>query len=253
MSFLSRLLSSLLQISLDDDQPASCLQPVLAWKERVVEHQELSVSSLNMLAIETCQKEQEELGEHNRVDLQENSLQQQQKQDKPDKLVEGGQGGAYRPQPTAQRGKGEHQLPNSRQRACKAKREELGQACRAKREELGQRGKEGRRKQQEKGEAYSDTVPSLEPTKARGSASFPTARAELAETSSNQKEARASLHGATTAGRQGTPPKLACPPVPSNKNTNRRTLCPARAERNSFKETMETNLLLSDWLPTKVS
>ena len=79
-----------------------------------------------MLAIETCQKEQEELGEHNRVDFQENSLQQQQKQDKPDKLVEGGQREAYRPQPTAQRGKGEHQLPNSRQRACKAKREELG-------------------------------------------------------------------------------------------------------------------------------
>ena len=55
LSFLSRLLANLLQISLDDDQPASCLQPVLAWKERVVEHQELSVSSLNMLAIETCQ------------------------------------------------------------------------------------------------------------------------------------------------------------------------------------------------------
>ena len=51
LSFLSRLLASLLQISLDDDQPASCLQP-LAWKERVVEHQELSDSSLNMLAIE---------------------------------------------------------------------------------------------------------------------------------------------------------------------------------------------------------
>ena len=56
LSFLSRLLTSLLQISLDDEQPASCLQPVLAWKERVVEHQELSDSSLNMLAIETCQK-----------------------------------------------------------------------------------------------------------------------------------------------------------------------------------------------------
>ena len=99
-------------------QPASCLQPVLAWKERVVEHQELSDSSLNMLAIETCQKEQEELGEDNRVDYQaNNSLQQEQEQDKPDKLVEGGQGAAYRPQPTAQRGKGEHQLPNSRQRA----------------------------------------------------------------------------------------------------------------------------------------
>ena len=143
MSFLSRLLASLLQISLDDDQPASCLQP-LAWKERVAEHQELSDSSLNMLAIKTCQKEQEELGEHNRVDFQENSLQQEQEQDKPDKLVKGGQGGAYSSPPHAQRGKGKQDLPNSRQRACKARREELGQ-----------RGKEGRRKQKEKGEAYS--------------------------------------------------------------------------------------------------
>ena len=33
LSFLSRFLTSLLQISLDDDQPASCLQQVLAWKE----------------------------------------------------------------------------------------------------------------------------------------------------------------------------------------------------------------------------
>ena len=139
LSFLSRLLSSLLHVSFDDEQPASFLQPLLAWKELMVEHQELSESSLNMIAIATCQKEQEELGEHNRVNFQENSLQHQQKQDKPDQLVEGGQEGTHSPQPPAQRGKGEQQLPNSAQR------------------ELGHRGKEGRRKQQrkEKGEAYS--------------------------------------------------------------------------------------------------
>ena len=137
MSFLSRLLASLLQINLDDDQPASCLQPVLAWKERVVEHQEFSVSSLNMLAIETCQKEQEKLGEHNRVDDQaNNSLQQKQEQDKPDQLVKGGQ-----------------------------------------------------RKGKEKGDLQ---IPSLQPTEARGSlTSFPTVRAELAETSQKKQKGKA--------------------------------------------------------------
>ena len=146
LSFLSRLLTSLLQISLDDEQPASCLQS-LAWKERVVEHQKLYDTSLNMLAIETCQREQEELGEHNRVDFQENSLQQEQEQDKPDKLVEGGQRGAYRPQPTAQRGKGEHQLPDSAQRACRDKPEETrgkGQESHPSfKRELEHRGKQG--------------------------------------------------------------------------------------------------------------
>ena len=139
LSSLSRLLSSLLHVSLDDEQPVSFLQPLLAWKELMVEHQELSESSLNMIAIATCQKKQEELGEHNRVNFQENSLQRQQKQDKPDQLVEGGQEGTHSPQPPTQRGKGEQQLPNSAQR------------------ELEHRGKEGRRKQQrkEKGEAYS--------------------------------------------------------------------------------------------------
>ena len=52
LSFLSRLLSSLLHVSFDDEQPASFLQPLLAWKELMVEHQELSESSLNMIAIE---------------------------------------------------------------------------------------------------------------------------------------------------------------------------------------------------------
>ena len=140
LSFLSRLLTSLLQISLDDDQPASCLQP----KERVVEHQELADSSLNMLAIETCQKEQDSL----------------QQQDKPDKLVEGGQGGAYNPQPPAYRGKGEpNQLPDSAQRACRDKPEETrgkGQESHPSfKRELEHRGKQGRQKQRkEKGEAY---------------------------------------------------------------------------------------------------
>ena len=253
LSFLSRLLASLLLISLDDDQPASCMQPVLAWKERAVEHQELSVSSLNMLAIETCQTEQEELGEHNRVDFQENSLQQQQKQDKPDKLVEGGQGGAYRPQPTAQsrEARGSTSFPTAGKELAKPSEKSLDKQAEPSEKSLDKEAKKGDENNKKKAKL---TVPSLEPTKARGSTSFPTARAELAETSSNQKEARASLHGATTAGRQGRPPKLTGgPPAPSNKSTNRRTLCAARAERSSFKETTETNLLLSGWLPTKVS
>ena len=82
------------------------------------------------------------------------------------------------------------------------------------------------------------TVPSLEPTKARGST-------------------RGFLHksfGAATAGRKGTQPKLAGgTPATSDKSTNRRTLGAASAERSSFKETMETNLLLTGWLPTRVS
>ena len=169
MSFLSRLLASLLQISLDDDQPASCLQPVLGLKERVAEHQELSVSSLNMLAIETCQKEQEELGEHNRVDFQENSLQQQQEQDKR-KLVKGGKekGGAYKPQPPAYRGKGLTSFPTVRTELAGASQKKQkgktdpnfkgkGQESHPSfKRELEHRGKSGRQEQRKgKGEAYS--------------------------------------------------------------------------------------------------
>ena len=178
LSFLSRLLNSLLHTSFDDT-PASCLQQLFAWKERVVIYQELSgeqlpesvmisvalsglkektrhflllhldgdssfgdlgnllaiyfsmhaeqESSLNMIAAAASK---EELGEDNRTDFQENSLQQKQEQDKR-KLVKGGKGagksskgkgGAYKPQPPAYRGKGEpNQLPNSAQRACRDK------------------------------------------------------------------------------------------------------------------------------------
>ena len=113
-----------------------------------------------MLAIETCQKEQEELGEDNRVDYQANSLQQQQEQDKPDKLVEGGKRGAHRPQPTAQRGKGEpNQLPNSVQRACRDKPATKGKGQESRpsfKRELEHRGKSGRQEPRKgKGEAYS--------------------------------------------------------------------------------------------------
>ena len=57
-------------------------------------------------------------------------------------------------------------------------------------------------------------------------------------------------------GRQGTQPKLAGgTPAPSNKSTNRRPSGAARAERSSFKETMETNLLqqIADWLASNKS
>ena len=201
-----------------------------------------------------------------------NSLQQEQEQDKPDKLVEGGQGGAYRPQPTAQRGKGEHQLPNSAakslQRQARRNKRTPGKAksqTLASSESLSTEAKVGDKNKEKlgKGEAYS---PQPRAYQGKGEQqlpnSFPTVRTELAETSLNQKEARkrkgqltnSSLHGATSAGRQGTQPKLAGgTPAPSNKSTNRRTFGAARAERSSFKETMETNLLLTGWLPTKVS
>ena len=118
-----------------------------------------------------ARKKQEELGEDNRVDYQaNNSLQQEQEQDKPEKLVEGGQGGAYRPQPTAQRGKGEHQLPNSAQRACRDKSEAKGKGQESDpsltkgkgqesypslKQEFEHRGRSGRQDQRKgKGEAY---------------------------------------------------------------------------------------------------
>ena len=243
LSFLSRLLASLLQISLDDEQPASCLQPVLAWKERVAEHQEL---------FETCQKKQEELGEDNIVDHQaNNSLQQEQEQDKPDKLVEGGQGGAYRPQPTAQRRKGEHQLPNSAHRACRDKPEAKGKGQESDpsltkgkgqephpslKQELEHRGRSGRQDQRKgKGEAYH---PQPQAYKGKG----------------NHSSFLHKNFGATYARRKGIEHKLAGGTTTSkSKSTKRRTLGAACAERSSFKETMETNLLLSGWLPTKVS
>ena len=129
-SFHFNFLASLLQTSFDES-PASCLQQLIAWKERVVLYQKLSGeylsesvmlvsilnglqdrarhflllhldgdsslsalenllaiyfsmfaeqdSSLPMVATEeesTESKEEEKLGEHNRVDLQNNSLQQ---------------------------------------------------------------------------------------------------------------------------------------------------------------------------------
>ena len=216
LSFLSRLLTSLLQINLDDEQPASCLQP-LAWKEHVVEHQELSDTSLNMLAIETCQKEQEELGEHNRVDYQDNSLQQQ----------------ASLPPREA---RGSTSFPTAGKELAKPREKSLAKLAEPSEKSMDKEAEKGdKNKEKEKAKL---TVPSLKPTKARGST-------------------RSFLHksfGAATAGRKGTPPKLAGgTPAPSNKSTNRRPLGAARAERSSFKETMETNLLLTGWLPTKVS
>ena len=60
LSFLSRLLTSLLQISLDDEQPASCLQPVPAWKERVVGHQELSGEESQLKRDQACQQSRQQ-------------------------------------------------------------------------------------------------------------------------------------------------------------------------------------------------
>ena len=45
LSFLSRFLNSLLHTSFDDT-PASCLQQLFAWKERMVIYQELSGEQL---------------------------------------------------------------------------------------------------------------------------------------------------------------------------------------------------------------
>ena len=66
LSFLSRLLTSLLQVSLDDEQPASCLQPVPAWKERVIGHQELSEEESQLNRDQACkQKELARRGKRN--------------------------------------------------------------------------------------------------------------------------------------------------------------------------------------------
>ena len=137
-------------------------------------------SSLNMIAAAASK---EELGEDNRTDFKENSLQQEQEQDKR-KLGKGGKGkstkekgGAYKPQPPAYRGKGEpNQLPNSAQRACRDKPEETKGKCQESnpnltkgkgqeshpsfKRELERRGKSGRQKQRKgKGEAYSPQPP----------------------------------------------------------------------------------------------
>ena len=166
---------------------------------------------------------------------------------------------------------------------------------------LSKEAKEQERAQKEKGEL---TIPSLQPTEARGSlTSFPTARKELAETSQKKQKGKANsqtlasseslsteakvgdkskekekakltvpslkptkareskssfLHKsfcAMYARRKGIEHKLAGGTATTSKSqsTKRRTLGAARAERSSFKETMETNLLLTGWLPTKVS
>ena len=164
MSFLSRLLASLLQTSFDDST-ASCLQQLFAWKERVVIYhsgEQLSKSIMMSVVMNGLTEKtrhllllhldgdssfgdlehllathlaEQELGEHNKVDYSEanSSLEQEQEQDKR-QLVKGGsgkgkstkeKGGAYNPQPPAYRGKGEpNQLPDSAHRACRGKPEE---------------------------------------------------------------------------------------------------------------------------------
>ena len=174
LSFLSRLLNSLLHTSFDDT-PASCLQQLFAWKERVVIYQELSgeqlpesvmisvalsglkektrhflllhldgdssfgdlgnllaiyfsmhaeqESSLNMIAAAASK---EELGEDNRTDFQENSLQQRAQNRDKRKLVNPRQRSRKEP-----KGKGELKSPaSSLQRAKSLQR----QARRNKRE-----------------------------------------------------------------------------------------------------------------------
>ena len=217
-----------------------------------VEHQELSVSSLNMLAIETCQKEQVSIEESTTEwTSKKTAFSNNKNKTSLTSLSKEAKGELTDPSLPPREARGSTSFPTAGKELAKPSEKSLDKHAEPSEKSLDNEAKKGDENNKKKAKL---TVPSLEPTKARGSTSFPTARAELAETSSNQKEARASLHGATTAGRQGTPPKLAGgPPAPSNKSTNRRTLCAARAERSSFKETMETNLLLSGWLPTKLS
>ena len=190
LSFLSRLLASLLQTSFEDT-PASCLQQLSAWKERVVIYQKFSGEQLSesimmsvvmngltekarhllllhldgdssfgdlehLLATHLAEQELD-----NRVDYQENSsLEQEQEQDKR-KLVKGGKGkgkstkekgGAYNPQPPAYRGKGKPQLPNSAQRACRGKPDKgKGKTNPSFKRELEHRGTKGGQNEQRKG------------------------------------------------------------------------------------------------------
>ena len=124
------------------------------------------VSSLHMVATAEKEKQEEELGEHNRVDLQKNSLQQQQQeQDKLNQLVRGGKGktprtkgkrGAYTPQPPA-RGKGEpNQLPNSAQSLQTSLQKDKPEASKGLSKEAAAKQGEGEKKdkKQESGEAY---------------------------------------------------------------------------------------------------
>ena len=190
LTFLSKLLDSLLHVSFDES-PASCLQQLSAWKKRVVLYQKRSGEQLpesvmmsvvmngltekarhllllhldgdssfgdleHLLATHLAEQE---LGEHNRVDDQANNNLQEQEQDKPDQLVKGGQrkgkekGGAYSPQPPAYRGKGEpNQLPDSARRACRGKPEKgKGKTNPSFKRELEHRGKQGRQNEQRKG------------------------------------------------------------------------------------------------------
>ena len=240
-------------------------------------------SSLNMIAAAACK---EELGEENRTDFKENSLQQEQEQDKR-KLVKGGKGkgkstkekgGAYKPQPQAYRGKGEpNQLPNSAQRACRDKPEETkgkGQESNPSfKRELEHRGKSkrGEKKTTKKRKRRSLRSPQPRAYQGKGEHQLPN-RARRAcrdklEPKGDKRRAKGKLSiprpcketmVQASAGRQGTQPKhpsllVELGPASSTKSTNRRKLGAARAERSSFKETMETNLSLSGWLPTKVS
>ena len=207
LSFLSRLLDSLLHMSFDES-PASCLQQLSAWKERAVLYQKLSGEQLpesimmsvvmngltekarhllllhldgdssfgdleHLLATHLAEQE---LGEHNRVDDQANNSLQQQEQDKPDQLVKGAQskrkekGGAYNPQPPAYRGKGEpNQLPDSAHRACRGKPEKgKGKTNPSFKRELEHRGKQGRQNEQRKRKRRSLQSPASTPRRRLG-------------------------------------------------------------------------------------
>ena len=157
LSFLSRLLKSLLQTSIDDDQPSSFLQQDPAWKERVVGHQELSEEESQLKRDQACKQNKGELNrvnfpqnsqqqnkqqqhkktckkkaEDNRVDFKiTTSIQQRQEQSKQELARRGKgkgtpqeKGEAYKPLPQQQRGKGEQLLPNKAQRACREKPQE---------------------------------------------------------------------------------------------------------------------------------
>ena len=123
LSFLSKFLNSLVRTN-QDDQPSSCLQPVPAWKESVVGHQELLEEESQLKRDQACKQNK---GELSRVNFPQNSRQQNKQQQQKQELARRGKGKgtpqekgeAYKPLPQPQRGKGEpNQLPNKAQRAC---------------------------------------------------------------------------------------------------------------------------------------
>ena len=181
-----------LLLHLDGDSSFGDLGNLLAMYFSMHAEQE---SSLNMIAAAASK---EELGEENRTDFQENSLQQQQEQDQAEacqrrqrkrKEHKRERGSLQIPslQPTEARGsltsfptaRKELAETSQKKQKGKAKSQTLASSESLNKEAKAKRGEENNK---EKKKAKL-TNPSLEPTTARRSTSFPTVRTELAETS----------------------------------------------------------------------